>query len=750
MNASTLTSSRVAHQVASGKSLRALTEWAVELGQSEAAGGKRVLWAPAHALAGSVSLRSWILEQASQLLGDSAPEDAPTLVSGAADLIILADPASADNASLHWLTELLACSEEVADLTTTAPLPRLVVLAPNKTVGEAAVSDFLERLNQLGAEDVRVPSRGSDLAPPAVAQQVAALAGRNDLLLAALSLLPCPLRLEELNELVSATGSAKLPASELLGGELFQVADGFVVPCTADVTQALRAQATPALLKQGAELLLKLIESRMEGLPDARVELSLHAGDVKRATRLARRRFDDHFASGRYEEALRLLELTRRLGFSIETGKLAADIDEARMAVLHAELGNNDAAREIVQRLVRRREGYSNADFVEWLALAARLLAMRGAYEPRSADSLMRRAIRMAGDNLDSSVRLTLQRVSLLRSNAFRLDDRADWLLSHINQEMLEQVSKATLGQYLDESGMRLFSRGDHKGTLKRLRKLTTIATADQHLGRAMLVIAECREQVGDHEGALRYASSGLQYSLRAASLSLTQSAARLLRMLQSKRPRELPRFTPSQRLRASRGRVAAVDMPAPPVADPAQLFEIMEARFGVLRWTRRRRGKSASYGKDVEARSDALSVFEEREGGQVARVAHALGVNANVRALTLLRSDGDDVVYFSVPADAEPREDSIVRFLLADRAPAEISPASDAAPARKTIVDEYLRRAVAHGTERGLHATMEMLFNKDLLLYLEETGLTKEEMAERLNVSRATLYRMYARAGLN
>ena len=34
--------------------------------------------------------------------------------------------------------------------------------------------------------------------------------------------------------------------------------------------------------------------------------------------------------------------------------------------------------------------------------------------------------------------------------------------------------------------------------------------------------------------------------------------------------------------------------------------------------------------------------------------------------------------------------------------------------------------------------------------MYLEDQGFTREDMAQHLGVSRATLYRMYARAGLN
>ena len=68
----------------------------------------------------------------------------------------------------------------------------------------------------------------------------------------------------------------------------------------------------------------------------------------------------------------------------------------------------------------------------------------------------------------------------------------------------------------------------------------------------------------------------------------------------------------------------------------------------------------------------------------------------------------------------------------------------------RRAVIDDYYRRALEQGIVRGLHSTMERLFNKDVILYFEEQGVPKDELAEKLGVSRATLYRMYARSGLN
>ena len=179
------------------------------------------------------------------------------------------------------------------------------------------------------------------------------------------------------------------------------------------------------------------------------------------------------------------------------------------------------------------------------------------------------------------------------------------------------------------------------------------------------------------------------------------------------------------------------------------RIFEVMETRFGLRRWVRRRAGKATVFGRQVDERLHAMSVYEESGQGGVLRTAQAIGIEPELRGLVLLRQDGDDLVYYVPPTGAEPSEHSIVRFLLSDRQPAEMAETPDAPPRRKTVLNEYLSRALAHGVDRGLHATMEMLFNKDLLIYLEERGLSKDEMALRLNVSRATIYRMYRRTGL-
>jgi len=744
MNTLSSTISATSHQIATHRSLRALVEWGADLSKQAAAAGRRVIWAPAHAIGGCVSLRTWILDQAAQSLGDSAPDDGPLLLSGAADTILIVDPGSADAASLHWLIDMLTCAEEVADLAATPPLPQLVVLAPTRGANDGAAAAFIEKLNALGAEEVRAAGRGNDAAPTAA--DIAAVLGRNDDLLAGLALSPVPLTLEDVNALSGATGKSSLPVSELVAGPLFQIAGDYVVPASSDVLRNLREKLSAESLSRGAGLLLPIIEARYESLPDARVELSLRSGDAKRAGKLARRRFDEHLSAGRTEEALRLVETARALGLSIESGKFAAEIDDAKLACLCAQVGRHEQAAELVKRLSRRRDAYVAGDFVQWLALAARHLALFAGFDARLADSLMRRAIRLAGEDTDAIVRLTLLRVSLLSSDVLKLEERSGWLLSHINGEMLEDVTPSTLATYLEDTATRLWRKEDIRGAMRRLRKLMVMSVPDRQMARALLMMAQCRTVVADHDAALRFATGSLHHAVRATDLDLVYAAAKFIRDAQSKRPRELPRMAGPGKGPKARPRIPAVaDIAAPRMADASQVFEILQARFGVSRWVRRRGGKSSAYGTSgvVDA---PVSVLEEADGGW-----RRLGTPADgsTRALALLRADGSDMVVFDAAGDADQREDALVRLLLSDREPNQGGSAAEP-PSRKTMLDDFHRRALDHGIDKGLHSTMEMLFNKDVLLYFEEQGIGKEEMAEKLGVSRATLYRMYARAGLN
>lgn len=721
------------------RNLHGLVDWAADFARQAKANGQRVMWAPAHALGGCVSLRTWILDQAAAALGDSAPEETPLLLSGAADVIVLLDPGSADGASLNWLTDMILCAESVADLASVPPLPQLVVLATSRASREPAAATFLDKLEALGCEDIRFPARGAE-PPPA---DYTGLLGRNDELLAAIALAPVPLTLEDLNAVAKATGKSGLQVSELLDCRLMRMAGDFAIPSAAEIKPALRQKLPPEALARGAALLLPLVESRYESLPDARVELSLRSGDSRRATKLARRRYDEHIHAGRLQEALRLLTLCRELKMPLEGGKFGAEIDEARMGWLHAQLGNHDAAREIVFRLARLRAAFGQREFVQWVGLAGRILALAGHFDARQADSLLRRAIRLADGDLDAHVTLTLQRVSLLSSDIMKLGERSGWLLTHINNEMLEEVAPATLAQYLEDTAVRLWKLEDVRGAIRRLRKLLVMDIGDVQMSRALLLMARCRLFVSDNDAALRFATGALQHALRAANLDLVNQAAVVLRDMLSRKPRELPPLAPPGKGARSFPRIPAVaGIQAPPLADVNSMFDVLQARFRVTGWVRRRGGQVSVLGKSTPSVAQAC-VYDEQQGN-LNRLAGAPG---SAQAVSLLRADGSDLVFLESDPELETRVDSLLRLLLSDR---ETADTAAEAPRRNVVLADYHRRALDHGIAKGLHATMEMLFNKDVLLYFEEQGIGKDEMARKLDVSRATLYRMYARAGLN
>ncbi|MHC4840187.1 MAG: hypothetical protein ACYTDT_04390 [Planctomycetota bacterium] len=740
------------HQVATNRSLHSLMEWAQEFAEKEAAAGRRTLWAPCQALQGSVSLRSWIVERASQALGHTASMDAPTLLSGAADILIIVDPAAADEGSLNWISGLLACANEVTDITAVPPLPQLVVLAPGRKGGDEKVVKFVDRLRDLGAKESRAPGRHNDPTPESLTADIKKLKKSQGALLATLSLIPTPIDEEGLDALAVSCGASKSAVTAVRNSGLFFSADGMLFPLTREIGAHLRKQFSEDELNAAAQALLPVFEARFADLPDARVEILMLAGDSRRATKLARQRFEDHYSADRFEEAMRILRLADRLGLSIETSRHAKDIDRAKMAALFAENGDYDQAKSLVTELNRKRKLFDNVAFIRWLALAARTLAARISYEPRTADSLMRRAIRLAGKDTDTRVQLTLLRVGLLHSNAFRLADRADWLLSHVSNQILKNVSKTTLAHYLDVSATRLAAKGDYKGAYKRLRRLAPIANSDRQLSHAMVLMARCRNHVKDRESAIRHASSAIQYGLRAAEVELVIEAANLLRMVEKEKPTALPKLTVRGRGRPPRGiKIPAVaDLETPRNTDAEQLFEIMETRFGVLRWERRRDGASNQFGESLSVDAESVNVYQEGADGSVTKSCTAAGKSTDFRGIVLMRADGSDLVCYEPPSGAEAREDSILKFLLADRTPEGMATGSNEPPRRTAVVIEYMRRALDHESKRGLHGTMETMFNKDILIYLEDQGLTKEEMAEKLNVSRATLYRMYARAGLN
>lgn len=745
------TATTAKHRIATNRSLDTLLGWSAEVVEAEDAAGKRVIYAPCHALRGAVSLRSWILSLARQALGDSAPEDAPTLLSGAADTLIIADPASGDPSSLNWLGNLLACADVASDLSATPPMPQLVVLTQAGSDSDTKVAELLTRLNSLGSKEERVAGRPGDPAGSVIENEISTLKKKYGALLAALALMPCPLSVDAVEQLGKDTRSGSGAIDALRGGNLFRVISGQLMPLNSEVVSSLRDAFSQDELKVGATRMLQTVERELPDIPDAVVEVLLYAGESRRAIKVARKHFEEHVANEHYEEALRILRAANKLGITLESGKHAEYIDQAALCAMLAETGHHSEAKALVDSFARRRDLYGIQPFIEWLALAARRLAIDTGFEPRTADSLMRRAIRLVSKDTDHWVRLRLLRVELLRSKAFNLGERADWLLSHVSNKILEKVSDKTLAAYLDEIATRLFSKGDYKGAFKRLRRLGALETTDERRGRAFLLMSRCRAHFKDHEAALRYAASSLHFGMRSAQIETVKEATEYLRTLEKDRPRRLPKLTPPAKRRGTRPRLPAVaDIATPQSPEASQLFEILETRFNVVRWVRRR-GTSTEYlGEDTGDMTDALNVYNADADGEVTRLAWC-GEPDEIRAIVLTRTDGSDMVIYHPASDADAREDAIIQFLLTDSGPGlDAKDKADTAPARKAVVDEYMRRALDQGLYRGLHHTMETLFNKDVLIFFEEQGFSKEEMAEKLGVSRATLYRMYARAGLN
>jgi hypothetical protein len=499
-------------------------------------------------------------------------------------------------------------------------------------------------------------------------------------------------------------------------------------------------------LKKAAKAALPFVQGRFPNSPHTTVEALLLSGDRKGGLKLARACFAQLYKAERYQDALRILNLCRRHELNLDDGRNPKVVDEATYACLNAEIGNYETARAIVSDLSRRRDLYKNPAFVEWLALAARKLAMEVGHEPRNADSLMRRAIRMANDDLDRDIRLTILRVKLLYSRVFQLDERAMWLLTHINNKMLKEVSQSTLALFLDETAGRMVDRGEFKGAMKRLRRLTAFDTMQFRQARTLMRMARCRAHFDDYEGAGRYASNALHAGLRSGNVEAVEEAVRFLREVEKMEPRDTARGKAGRRSRG-RSRVRAdLGLPAMQTPEADKLFDMLQKRFDVKWWVRRRGASVMTFGEQPTAQPEHASVFVEDDNGVVTRQAGGRYGRDGSFAVVLMRPEGDDLVIL-IPAEGTgPREEGIVRILQADRGTGD----SGVVPSRAAVVEDYLRRASTQLTRRGLNHTMEMLFTKDVLIYLEEEGLTKDEMADKLGVSRATLYRMYARCGLN
>ena len=729
------------HLVATSRSSRELFDWGIDFTRVESEAGRKVIWAPCQALSGSVSLRSWILDRAARTLGESAPTDTSTLLSGAADTLVIHDPASADRESLAWLSGVLDCSREVEDIAKTPPMPRLAVLVQAATSGEPHVVEFLESLNLQGSTERRLSSNSGDLNDEQLDKAVKAARGRCDELLVSMSLVPCPLQTDEYDELAAKCGANHEFANELRSGDLFTAVGGLVVPVQKNVCARLQTIFGLREKAEGAQRVVATIQQRLEELPDAGIELLLTSGKRAEATDLARQRFDDHRLSGRFEEALAVMRLAERLDIAIDRGPNSRVIDEAIRAWLVAETGDHEGALEIGRKLGRKRRFYQVSEFVFWLSLAYARVAQETGKETRSADSLLRRAIRLSSIDVDRSVWLTLRRVALLRSDPFSLHERADWLLTHINNAMLDDVTDATKAAYLEELAARMVATGDFKGAFKRLRQVVSIASSDLQLARCLLLMARCRIAFEDFEAAERYATNALMYGLRSAGIGVVRESAEVLR--------ELPTLVSS--LPGGAKKFAGGLPLATQVLTPAdQLFEILKSRFGVSFWARRRASTTTEFGKESGAEGIRPGLWTQAKDAVGEVVPTPEGARDGERALVLLRDDGSDLIVFAPPSGGESSVETIVRFLLADRRPKdELS--AETAPRRQLVIEDYLARAKAiEDPYTVINARLEILFSRDLLIHLEENGYTKEEMANLLGISRATLYRMYSRAGLS
>lgn len=726
-------------RIASARSLRSLIQWASE---QDAESTGRALWVPCQGLNGAVSTRAWVLHEAARMVGDSTALDPVTLLLGAADTIFLCEPSAADASSLNWLNNFLRAWNSGRKLLNLPPMPAITVLHSGAGRDTPELTALLKTLQSLGAREQKVSGKGSAASTRELKDEIHALASEMGRLLGALAVLPCPVQLDDFSRIARKCGRDESALSALTAGNLFAVAGGYVVPLAAEVQPLLIAELEPELLRQGADALSAWQDS-LTDLPEARIQVMAWAGDGKKAARAARKVFDEHYDARRFEEALRVLRVLNRAGTNLESGKHAALADDACRAALQAATGETRPALEAVQRLARRREAFDDLAFVEWLGRAAAELAMRGMYPGRAADSLVRRGMRLIENDLDRHVRGILLRVTLLASRAFENDDRGDWLLSHINNEMLEQVTPATRAAYFHELATRHLPRDEYRAAFKRLRKVAASPVSSRMMASTMAMMARCRAYFADHEGASRYAIAAARFGVYSAEPDRINEATNLLAELERSKPRDLPSLAPSSRKAVNRPPAVDQFLPADQ-ADTSQLFEILQGRFGVKRWVRRRGGSSTEHGRAPFAGAVRTVVLQEGPAG--VSLVNSTGVTGGQTTLVLLRSDGSDLVSYESQADVEQHDESLARFLLADRA----SDAADATPKRKNVVEEFLSRAAAHGIKRGLHHTMEVMFTKDLLIYLEEQGLNKEDMAERLGVSRATLYRMFARAGLN
>jgi hypothetical protein len=192
-----------------------------------------------------------------------------------------------------------------------------------------------------------------------------------------------------------------------------------------------------------------------------------------------------------------------------------------------------------------------------------------------------------------------------------------------------------------------------------------------------------------------------------------------------------------------------------PPIAemaleDPEEIvgiFSELRNRFGARTWIRRRGARHRTYGV-YEGTAQFVNVYNAHPDGSLSLLARGRGEDPTLRAIVVVRPDGSDIVHFAPADPGRPEEEELIHFLLAKdtrETPVRGIPIKE--PVRNSIVADYLRRAVELTEDsRNLHYAVETAFNRDLILFFLDQGFSKDEIADHLGISRATLYRLYHR----
>lgn len=140
--------------------------------------------------------------------------------------------------------ELLACAQEVRRLTATPPLPKLVVLLPLKNTLSDAVSEFTNRLYDLGSEDEKLGGKESDFTSIEIDGVLRGLPLSNQEFLAAVAIAPFPLTRAEYAALAQAAKAADAECAALLESPLFAEISG-EMPVCAEIRERMRAPLAP-------------------------------------------------------------------------------------------------------------------------------------------------------------------------------------------------------------------------------------------------------------------------------------------------------------------------------------------------------------------------------------------------------------------------------------------------------------------------------------------------------------------------